>query len=139
METASAESAKAAEIAAPVQIAAAPPSEPVEPIEPAAASSAAPLAGPRPGIVAIRWKTQEENEVYGFNVMRSTSPDGPFVKANPSIIRGAGASKAPHSYAFDDQGVEAGKTYYYFLEEVRFSGERRKLSATQPQTARPLQ
>jgi hypothetical protein len=61
----------------------------------------------------------------GFNLYRSTSADGPYVKLNESLI----PSQSPGSvlgatYTWVDEDVEPGITYYYKLEDVEVSGVR---------------
>jgi lysophospholipase L1-like esterase len=69
--------------------------------------------------VIVRWKTARETGVAGFNVYRSGSESGEYVRINPKPI-----PPAPNrQYTFIDREVEAGKTYYYRLEDVSVSGK----------------
>ncbi|MFA7160075.1 MAG: C25 family cysteine peptidase, partial [Kiritimatiellia bacterium] len=72
--------------------------------------------------VTIRWKTEAEINTAGFNLYRSSAPDGAYVKVNPNFIWGLGTSSRGREYKFVDDNVVNGMTYYYKLEEVEFSG-----------------
>jgi hypothetical protein len=74
--------------------------------------------------VSIQWRTESEINNLGFDVYRSESPDGKFVKVNPAYIKGAGTDATPHDYKFVDESAVVGKTYYYYIEAISFSGER---------------
>jgi hypothetical protein len=74
--------------------------------------------------VALKWSTQSEINNLGFDVYRSESLDGPFVKVSQTYIPGAGTDGTPHSYRFIDENVEVGKTYYYYLEDISYNGVR---------------
>lgn len=92
--------------------------------------------------IAIRWRTEYEENNIGFNVYRGETPKGPFEKVNPVIIRGAGTDATPRDYQFVDETAEPQKTYYYYLEDVDFSGNtnRSKLLVVDlvTRTLRPL-
>jgi hypothetical protein len=64
--------------------------------------------------------------VYGFVVMRADAAMGPFLPLNDELIPGAGSSDLMHHYRFDDARVELGKTYFYAVDSVSLSGERRR-------------
>jgi hypothetical protein len=72
--------------------------------------------------VIIKWRTESELNNLGFDVYRSENLDGTFAKVNQTRIRGAGTDATPHSYKFVDESVEVGKTYYYYLEDISYSG-----------------
>lgn len=76
--------------------------------------------------VTLKWRTESEINNLGFDVYRGESPDGPFVKVNPAHIKGAGTDSTPHNYKFVDESAAVGKTYYYYIEAISFSGEREK-------------
>jgi hypothetical protein len=81
-------------------------------------------ATPDEGGVSIKWRTESEINNLGFDVYRSESLEGRFVKVNPAYIKGAGTDATPHDYNFIDESAVVGKTYYYYLETISFSGER---------------
>jgi hypothetical protein len=75
------------------------------------------------GKVVLRWATASESQNLGFNVYRSTSPDGPFTKLNPQVIPGLGTSGTGQEYRWEDDSVDASvDTYYYYLKDVSLSG-----------------
>ena len=76
--------------------------------------------------VILQWRTESEINNLGFDVYRSESPEGQFVKVNPVYIKGAGTDATPHDYQFADESAVVGKTYYYYLEAISFSGERER-------------
>ncbi|MCX7918695.1 MAG: hypothetical protein N3A72_03605 [bacterium] len=82
------------------------------------------------GVITLRWRTESEQDNYGFNVYRAESKDGPFEKINPTIIRGHGTTSEPHDYVYVDKEVYKGKTYYYYLMDVDFSGNTKKFTPT---------
>ncbi len=75
------------------------------------------------GQITINWTTANEWNNLGFNLWRSTSPDGTYFKLNANII----PSKCTGcivgaSYVYTDLDVGAGKTYFYKLESVDING-----------------
>jgi hypothetical protein len=74
--------------------------------------------------VTLKWTTESEINNLGFDAYRSESLEGQFIKVNPAYIKGAGTDSTPHDYQFADENAVAGKTYYYYLETISFSGER---------------
>ena len=73
--------------------------------------------------VLVDWATVFEQDNLGFNVLRSTSPDGAQTRLNADLI----PSQAPGSgqgaeYGFEDYDVEDETTYFYWLEDVSTSG-----------------
>lgn len=80
------------------------------------------LAGCSNKGATITWKTASEVETAGFNLYRSTSPDGPWEKINAQIIPPAEDPVSGGDYSFIDKTAKPGQTYYYQLEEVELSG-----------------
>jgi hypothetical protein len=75
----------------------------------------------RGGSVQLRWQSESESNILGFNILRK-SGDGSFERINDSLIfaRNAGAD-AGASYRFIDRGLSGG-VYTYQLEIVRLDG-----------------
>jgi len=73
-------------------------------------------------MVLVEWTTESEVDVAGFNLYRSESPDGPYVKTNPALIPGASDPLLGGKYTYTDTNVVAGQTYYYKLEDVDLDG-----------------
>lgn len=73
-----------------------------------------------PPKIEIRWVTETEFETAGFNIYRSEAADGEFVQINETLIPSASDPASGSSYQYVDEDVEAGKTYYYRLEDVEY-------------------
>ena len=71
-------------------------------------------------VVSLQWVTRREEDNIGFNVYRSQTKNGAFEKVNPQLIR---SSQSGH-YKFVDGTIEAGRRYYYKIEDVDLSGAR---------------
>ncbi len=73
--------------------------------------------------IHIEWETVTEIDNLGFNLYRAGAPGGPYAKLNDELI----PSQSPGSplgwvYVWLDATVEAGRTYYYMLEDVDIYG-----------------
>ncbi|MEI7633681.1 MAG: hypothetical protein WCK47_05315 [bacterium] len=75
-----------------------------------------------PGRVIIRWRTETQENNYGFNIMRAVSKTGPYDKVNKSIIPGEGTTNIPKSYCYEDRGLPRGRIFYYYIESVSNNG-----------------
>jgi hypothetical protein len=75
--------------------------------------------------IVLLWQTTDETDNLGFNVYRSTSASGPRVKLNEELIPSLVAPGSPvgAAYEYTDAAVKAGKTYYYWLEDVDIFGK----------------
>ena len=82
-----------------------------------------PVATAAPAAVIVEWTTESEVNLAGFNVYRSESPDGPYVKLNDTLIPAAPDPIAGGSYSYTDATAERGVTYYYQLEDVELDGK----------------
>jgi len=76
------------------------------------------------GQVTLRWVTQSEVNNVGFSIYRSEQEDGKYTKI--AFVDGAGNSAMPRDYQFVDKKAEAGKTYFYYLEDIDIAGEKSK-------------
>ena len=70
------------------------------------------------GSIELFWIANYEKNCAGFNIYRSESQDNDFKKVNEHLIIGE------KSYSFHDGTTEAGKTYYYKLEDVSSNGRK---------------
>ena len=75
-----------------------------------------------PPAITVAWSTASELNTAGFNVLRSTSADGPFTRVNSEVIPASNDPLVGGSYAYTDTQVSPGQTYYYRVEEVEFGG-----------------
>ena len=73
--------------------------------------------------IMVVWETVSELDLQGFNLWRSTSPDGPTERLNETMIpaQSPGSSQGA-SYHYDDSAVEIGQTYWYWLDDIDLSG-----------------
>jgi hypothetical protein len=69
------------------------------------------------GNVRVAWETAAETDNFGYNVYRSTSPDGLRTRINPEIIPAVGAAQGS-LYELRDTVSDTMRTYYYWLEDV---------------------
>jgi len=89
--------------------------------EPALAQQ--PVSTSERGMVIVEWSTESEVNLAGFNIYRSGSPDGPYVKLNDTLIPAAPDPIAGGNYSYTDATAEPGVTYYYQLEDVELDGK----------------
>ncbi|MCK4311666.1 MAG: T9SS type A sorting domain-containing protein [Candidatus Cloacimonetes bacterium] len=79
------------------------------------------------GTPTIYWTTESEEENEGWNIYRGENADAlennETIHVNPSLIPGAGTTQQVTNYQYEDEHpVDAGSTYWYWLESVDFSG-----------------
>jgi hypothetical protein len=91
---------------------------------PTAVTLASFTATPQAGGILLQWETAIEIDNVGFNLYRSTSPNGSYIQLNGPII----PSQAPGSvfgttYTWLDEDVESGTMYYYKLEDIEVGGK----------------
>jgi uncharacterized membrane protein len=75
--------------------------------------------------ILLEWETATELDNLGFNLYRSEEADeeGELSRLNAALIPGQNpGSPVGGSYAFVDQGVSPGVTYWYWLEAVDVHG-----------------
>ncbi len=72
--------------------------------------------------VVLNWTTASEIDNAGFNIYRSETENGEYVKINAALIPAQGIATEGASYKFVDWSVQRGKTYYYKLEDIDLSG-----------------
>ena len=73
-------------------------------------------------IITLAWSTACEIDNAGFNLYRSTSENGEYIKINDSLIPAIGSSTEGASYEFVDTNVHNRRTYYYKLEDIDING-----------------
>ncbi|MBP7998317.1 MAG: hypothetical protein KA314_03175 [Chloroflexi bacterium] len=66
----------------------------------------------------IRWTTESELDVLGYNLYRADSPEGEFVQINTSLIQPSLDPLVSSEHEYVDEGRVRGRTYYYILETV---------------------
>jgi hypothetical protein len=75
------------------------------------------------GSVLLQWTTESEIDNLGFNLYRSLTPEGEFIRLNETIIPGAGNSSSRQIYEYTDKNVIRQLTYWYQLEDVSLGGQ----------------
>ena len=78
--------------------------------------------------VIIEWTTVSETDNAGFNIFRSDTKKGHYVKVNPRLILGAGTTPEQHTYSWTDTTARPNVAYYYQIEDVSFSGNHRRIA-----------
>ncbi len=78
--------------------------------------------GQKKAVVVVEWSTASELDTAGFNLYRAQSPDGPFIQINTNLIPASPDPLVGGSYKYEDQQADAGKVYYYQLEDVEYNG-----------------
>ncbi len=68
--------------------------------------------------ISVQWATSRELDNTGFNLLRSNTEDGSYIKINDKLI----APKSKGEYNFSDGEVKVGKRYFYMLEDVDING-----------------
>jgi hypothetical protein len=81
------------------------------------------FATPKASKVIFQWTTESEIDNAGFNLYRSASENGEYIKINASLIPAKGSSTQGASYGFIDDDVQNRKTYYYKLEDIDLNGK----------------
>jgi hypothetical protein len=71
----------------------------------------------------IKWTTASEIDNAGFNIYRSESEDGTYVKINNALIPAEGSPAQGAAYEFTDAGVQNRKVYFYKLEDFDVNGD----------------
>lgn len=70
----------------------------------------------------LTWKTALETRTLGYNLYRASSPTGPRVKINASLIPPQLGQPGVRSYQYLDKTIKTGAVYYYWLEAVSSNG-----------------
>ena len=99
-------------------------------IAPAAPTGLSATAGN--STVSLDWNDNNETDLSGYNVYRSTTSGGPYTKRNSSLVS---------SSNYSDNSVSGGVTYYYVVRAVdtslNESGNSNQASATPTDTIPP--
>lgn len=72
--------------------------------------------------LVIRWTTENEIDVLGYNLYRADTPDGEFVQVNDVLIKPALDPLVSSEHVYEDEGMVRGRTYYYILETIDRNG-----------------
>jgi hypothetical protein len=83
------------------------------------------------GGVTLSWRTESEVNNIGWDIYRSETANGTFVKINEKLIEGRGNSAMPFDYQYRDKTAVKKRTYYYYLENIDVEGNREKSPVVQ--------
>ena len=72
--------------------------------------------------IVVEWETASELNTVGFYLYRSQSSDGQYDQINDHLVPASPDPLTGGEYSYIDEGVDAGLTYYYKLEEVDSKG-----------------
>jgi hypothetical protein len=72
--------------------------------------------------IVVEWSTASEMDTAGFHLYRSSTEDGEYTRITDGLIPAADDPLTGGAYNYTDTNVEAGRTYFYQLEEVEMSG-----------------
>ena len=72
--------------------------------------------------VALQWSTGSEEDLLGWNVYRSVSPAGPFLRINPMTLPSGGDSDEETDYIYQDDSTLEGRRYFYLVEGITLQG-----------------
>ena len=76
----------------------------------------------------LKWTTESEVNNAGFYVYRSETRTGEFKVVNLTMIQGAGTTSEKHTYTWTDTTAKPNTVYYYRIEDVSHSGDRKQLA-----------
>ena len=76
----------------------------------------------------IRWVSQGEEDIFAYDLYRGDSAEGPFVRVNARSIAGGGTTDVPRRYQFEDDSLDPDKVYWYYVESVSLTGERKAIT-----------
>ena len=74
--------------------------------------------------VIVAWTTSSELNNAGFNILRSQTRKGAYVKVNATLILGAGTTSEANTYTWTDPTAKPNTAYYYRIEDVSLDGTR---------------
>ena len=80
------------------------------------------------GPVSLHWSAKDEAKTFGYLVYRASDRAGPFVRVVKDIIQVSKVSATENRYEFVDSDVQAGKTYFYYVDSIDLTGIRKRLS-----------
>ncbi|HEY0178764.1 MAG TPA: hypothetical protein VGC30_03910 [Dokdonella sp.] len=85
-----------------------------------------PGAGP-----LLKWTVNQQRSVYGYQILRGNSADGPFELMDPHVMPKIDNGRGPVAYRWRDTSAVKGQAYWYYVVVLYSSGDRHALSAPQ--------
>jgi hypothetical protein len=77
----------------------------------------------------LTWKTDDVSNL-GYDVYRSESEAGPFVKVNERPVPGTLKPGKVQTFQYEDRAIDPRKDYWYYVECITLQGERLKFTPT---------
>ena len=77
-----------------------------------------------------RWTTASETDTFAYDVYRSDSEKGKFVRITKKPVLGNGTTSETHKYEFVDDTIDPCKEYWYYVESISTKGSREKFTPT---------
>lgn len=77
-----------------------------------------------------KWSLASEQDNFGFDVFRSESEKGEFIKLNKDPILGAGTTDETQKYSWRDDTIDPCKDYWYYVDSISTTGVREKMTPT---------
>jgi len=84
----------------------------------------------------LKWTVAQQGSVYGYQVFRGDSPEGPFTLASSQTILVIDNDRGPVKYQWRDAEAVKGRTYWYYIAIVYKNGVRQALSGAQKTVAK---
>ena len=72
--------------------------------------------------ITLQWSTGREADLLGWNVYRSSGPNGPFLRINPVTLPSGGDSQEETDYIYQDSSAAEGRRYFYLVEGITVQG-----------------
>jgi len=72
--------------------------------------------------IHLVWASIVERAIEGFHIWRAESPEGPYTRITSSVIPSMGGLSWGSRYAYVDEDVSVGSTYFYKLEDIDIYG-----------------
>ncbi len=76
----------------------------------------------------VNWATASEVDIFGYDIYRGESPDGPFERVTTEPVPAAGTTDEPQKYTWIDPTNDPTKDYYYYVENISMSNQREHLT-----------
>lgn len=78
----------------------------------------------------LKWSTASEVYNFGYDIYRAEQKTGPFIRITKTPVPGAGTTDVPTHYEYIDDSIDPYQSYYYYIESISLSGERKKFTPT---------
>jgi len=77
----------------------------------------------------LRWKTNDVSN-FGYDIYRADTEDGPFVKITSVPVPGTLKPGKVQTFEYEDDAIDPGRDYWYYVESITLMGERLKFTPT---------